>query len=264
MRLMRISWPAPRWSAFLLPGGLLATAMLLAAVFRRYPEAPEGLDAHRAAVLAPLWLAVLAVAVLWADTRPRKNRVGAGRNSGIATGLICGVLWIAEISFNNFVDPRWSTAATRLIVDDGFWALIAAIIAAVSFREARRGRFVDALAAGIWSGTVSGLVACLTALSLIVFGMPALLADQVNIAEYAARVPSGVPDMATYFAYETLAGAFGHLVPLGVIMGALLGLVGGLPGLLLRRLAKNGPTQTDGASSVTIGSTDRSSIPKVR
>jgi hypothetical protein len=36
--------------------------------------------------------------------------------------------------------------------------------------------------------------------------------------------------MAAYFAYETLTGAFGHLVVLGIAMGGLLGIVGSVIG----------------------------------
>ncbi len=38
--------------------------------------------------------------------------------------------------------------------------------------------------------------------------------------------------MATYFAYQTLAGALLHLVVLGAILGLILGLVGGALGKL--------------------------------
>jgi hypothetical protein len=36
--------------------------------------------------------------------------------------------------------------------------------------------------------------------------------------------------MAAYFAFETLAGALMHLVVLGLVMGAALGIVGGTIG----------------------------------
>jgi len=47
-------------------------------------------------------------------------------------------------------------------------------------------------------------------------------------AEWASRrSSSAAPAIAAYFAYETFAGAFLHLVILGVVMGVLLGGVGG-------------------------------------
>ena len=47
---------------------------------------------------------------------------------------------------------------------------------------------------------------------------------------------SGAPDLPTYLAYETLAGALGHLLVLGIGAGVLLGGLGGVLGLGLRKL----------------------------
>ena len=81
----------------------------------------------------------------------------------------------------------------------------------------------------------SGAIACCMALSLIVFGMPFIVRDPLNSAEWAERgSTSGAPNMASYFAYQTFAGAFLHLVVLGVLMGALLGAFGGLVGRMIR------------------------------
>jgi hypothetical protein len=92
-------------------------------------------------------------------------------------------------------------------------------------------------------GLVSGLLACLTGLLLVATGMRLLTRDPLLIAEYAARGPaSGAPDLATYVAYETLAGALGHLLVLGLAMGALLGALGGLLG---RGLAAARPRAAD-------------------
>ena len=81
----------------------------------------------------------------------------------------------------------------------------------------------------MWSGFVSGLVACLMGLLLVVVWMRLLLRDPLAISEWAALGASnGAPDMATYLAYETMTGAIGHLTVLGVAMGLLLGLIGSL------------------------------------
>jgi hypothetical protein len=42
--------------------------------------------------------------------------------------------------------------------------------------------------------------------------------------------------MAAYFAFETFAGAFGHLVVLKVAMGGLLGVLGGSIGKGIKRI----------------------------
>jgi len=55
-----------------------------------------------------------------------------------------------------------------------------------------------------------------------------ILQDSLNISEWAGRGTGGIaPSMAAYFAFETFAGAFGHLIILGLGMGSLLGFIGG-------------------------------------
>jgi hypothetical protein len=69
------------------------------------------------------------------------------------------------------------------------------------------------------------------ALALIVFGMYFITHDPLNLAEWAARSKANQSTtMAAYFAYETFAGAFLHLIVLGLLMGGLLGMVGGILG----------------------------------
>ena len=128
-------------------------------------------------------------------------------------------------------------------IDNAFWAfiaigiLIASVVAAYS-----SGRLKNGIAVGTWSGFVSGAVACLTGLALDVFGMSLLLRDPVNLAEWANRAKgSTAPTMASYFAYETLAGALLHLVVLGVGMGLVLGVAGGTLGKLAKRASSPQP-----------------------
>jgi len=156
----------------------------------------------------------------------------AAHRRGVAAGLLGGLLWVLEIGFNNVPPPTVSTGRARFVVDNGAWAAIALIIAGAAATSAFRARRVGAgVRAGWWAGLVSGLLACLTGLLLVAAGMRLLLRDPLLIAEYAARGPaSGAPDLATYVAYETLAGALGHLLVLGLALGALLGALGGLLG----------------------------------
>jgi hypothetical protein len=134
-----------------------------------------------------------------------------------------------EIGINNISAPP---QPSRDFIDNLFWAAIAlgilAHATACSYAENRIGA---GLSAGFWTGMVSGLTACWTALSLIVFGMGLITRDRINIDEWAARGPgSRAPTMAAYFAFETFTGALMHLVVLGIMMGGILGLLGGLLG----------------------------------
>ena len=175
------------------------------------------------------FLLLLAAAVaLWLFRRRavrRKDSTPDGR--AILIGLVLGLLWAIEIGINNFIAPP---LPARDIIDNLFWAAIAlAILALALWRARQTGSLLRAVEAGAWSGFASGLVACLAALAMIVFGMGFITSDPLNLAEWSGRFSTiTAPTMADYFAYETFAGAFGHLLVLGIVMGSLLGLVGGV------------------------------------
>lgn len=149
-------------------------------------------------------------------------------------GLVLGLVWVIEIGVNNVVAPP---LPARDVIDNLFWALIALVILVASVMAAyRSGRLGPGIGAGTWSGFVSGVVACATALALVVFGMSLLVSDPVNLAEWSSRAKgSAAPTMAAYFAYETFAGAFLHLVALGIGMGLVLGTIGGMLGMAVKR-----------------------------
>lgn len=221
---MRLIWPEPKWTVWLVPGGLALSGLLFSTVLRIYPGPLPGGTAPALA----FGFALTALAMFWSDTR---GPVPApARWLGIRAGLIGGGLWFCEIAFNTISK---SLAMTRLVVDNTVWAVVGLLILAAAFQAGRRGGVLAGIACGFWSGTVSGLIACLTALVLILAFMPALLADP--IAEYGARVPAGHPGIAATFAYETLTGALAHLVVLGTAMGFVLGAVGGSFGKQARR-----------------------------
>ena len=151
------------------------------------------------------------------------------RNSILFFGIILGLLWMVEISINNFIAPP---LPARDIIDNVFWAVIAFSILIFSIVHAyQNDSLIRGIDAGIWSGFVSGLLACCMALLVIVFGMHFILHDPLNVSEWAGRGTSiNAPSLAAYFAFETFAGAFGHLIILGVAMGGLLGVLGGIIG----------------------------------
>lgn len=152
-------------------------------------------------------------------------------------GLIIGLLWTLEIAMNNILIPP---LPARDIYDDLFWAVIALLIFILSlYNTYKKKSVMCGIQAGLGSGFASGLVACLTALTFIVFGMQYILNDPLNMIEWSQRGGvSNVPTMATYFAYQTLAGAMLHLIVLGILMGLLLGILGGLAGNALYIIKK--------------------------
>jgi hypothetical protein len=71
------------------------------------------------------------------------------------------------------------------------------------------------------------------ALSFVVFGMSFLTADPLAQQEWAVRgAASMAPTITEYVAFETFAGAFAHLLVVGVAMSTVLGVVGGAIGVV--------------------------------
>lgn len=215
----------------------LAGAMLVA-ILLRYPSDSR----HEKLALVGLALIALS-AILTLLLGSRRPFAGQGKSVGAWVGLLTGLLWVIEISFNNFVDPQISTARARFYVDNGFWAAIALVILAAALAKSlMTGKISAGLRVGFWSGYLSGVISCLMGLSLVLFWMRFLLRDPINIGEYAARASgASAAGMASYFAYETMAGGLGHLFVLGVVMGLLLGLIGGLIGALIAHLRRLDP-----------------------
>lgn len=179
-----------------------------------------------AAVSAVLWLAHKRSSHLHDDDTAAR---------GARLGFWLGLAWCVEIGINNLLAPPMPA---RDIIDDLFWAGIAAAIFVQALLTGIRPKsFACAVRVGAWSGIASGMLACTAALSLIVFGMRFMLHDPLNVAEWnAVRANQSAPSMAHYFAFETLAGAFGHLLVLGLAMGSLLGLVAAIFGTVATKL----------------------------
>lgn len=172
-------------------------------------------------------ISVLVLILLILLIRKFKNKLSNESKKNLTIGVYFGLLWTAEISMNNIIQPG---LPLRDYLDNIFWGIIAVLILCVSYKDAFDSKKIIAgIKAGFFSGIGSGIVACLTALVLVCFGMKLLLKDPVNVAEWAdMKGKTHYPDMASYFAYQTFAGAIMHLLILGIIMGVLLGLLGGL------------------------------------
>ena len=177
-----------------------------------------------------VFILLCACAALWWLTR-RQTQPGQASliEHAIQIGMVLGLLWIIEISINNFIAPPLPARDT---IDNLFWAVITLATIALATRQTiQTGSFSDAVTIGAWSGFTSGALSCGMALVVIIFAMPFITRDPLNVAEWAARgTDISAPNMAAYFAYETLAGAFLHLVLLGIIFGIILGLLGGAIG----------------------------------
>ncbi|GAC1369539.1 MAG: hypothetical protein NVS2B12_18550 [Ktedonobacteraceae bacterium] len=233
-----------RWTRLSLLAGFVLALFFVCIILLRYPG--NDLTASRYLELGlgtiVIELILCAWVVFW-GTRPRTVRGSLVLQQGMQVGVLCGILWILEISFNNIVPPQISTPMARFYIDNGFWLAIMLIILAVAAKSAYQQRSMLAgIQVGAWSGLVSGLLACLMGSLLVAFFLNLIMRDPLMIQEFAERGPaSGAPDIARYVAYETLTGSVGHLTILGPVMGSLLGLLGSPIGRsigLLRREMK--------------------------
>lgn len=215
---------------------LAASVALVVFIFFMYRANnwPGGLSAQ-ACLLSLLALIIVFVLLSLKHTK-WLNQL---QKDNTTAGLFFGLLWTAEISMNNIIQPG---LPLRDWLDDIFWALVAVLIFASAVRAAlRSGKVRAGVQAGFWSGLASGLTACITALLLIVAGMRFITTDPLNQREWSDLVTGSdkkglyTHDMAVYFAYQSLAGAMMHLIVLGGVMGLLLGLVGGFIGKLAKR-----------------------------
>jgi hypothetical protein len=147
---------------------------------------------------------------------------------GAIFGLGAGLGWLIEIVAGNLaVGQPWRLPAyfggTLIAL---CLTLAVGVAGAVATRSFRGG-----LVAGIWSGIMSGLIACLALLSLPWLFPGTLQRDAQTLAEYAR---SGAPDLATYIAGDYSAAAIGHLL-IGLLLGLLLGALGAAIGAGLAR-----------------------------
>ncbi len=207
---------------------LIVSAVLVVVMYLLYPAWQWSLKMEAGACLISLIILIVLILLV----KKFKNELSDKSKRNLNAGLYFGLLWTIEISMNNIIQPR---LPLRDYLDNIFWGIIAVLILCVSCKDAfGTQKIIAGIKAGFFSGFGSGIVACLTALVLICFGMKLLLKDPVNIAEWASmKGKTNYPDMASYFAYQTFAGAIMHLIILGIIMGVLLGVIGGLVGKLV-------------------------------
>jgi len=176
-------------------------------------------------LVSVLLISVLTI-LLW---MLRNKIVNERQRKNVIAGLCIGLLWTIEISVNNFIRPGLPLRDT---IDNLFWGVIELLILITAAYDVYKSdRFIDGIKSGFWSGLASGAVACLSALLVIVFGMKFILIDPLNIKEWTdVKISVNSPGMDVYFAYQTFAGAIGHLFILGLILGMIIGCLGGLLG----------------------------------
>jgi|WetSurMetagenome_2_1015567.scaffolds.fasta_scaffold02033_4 hypothetical protein len=231
---MRITLLSGLRNKLLLRAVIFLSLLLSLGIYFLYRPASWPLGTEPASCLLSVSSFIILLVYLRSTKENNSENIPDGN---IRIGLYIGLLWTIEISINNFIRPG---LPQRDIIDNAFWAVIALMILIRTFLESyKSGRFDSGFKTGFWLGLSSGAVACLSALTLIVFGMKFILLDPLNIKEWVdTRGSIETPGMYIYFAYQTFAGAIMHLYVLGIIMGLLLGTLGGLTGKFLKLILK--------------------------
>jgi hypothetical protein len=212
----------PAWGRpFLVVSGcLVVLGVLVAASGMAVPDSTVWLEA---AVVAGS-TGLLVVVAWWSTGRDGGADQRIVLTWGLGSGAVLGLLWVAEIAFNNLTPHTISTASARGLLDDATWVVVGVVTIAVAARVAMRtGRWRTGVRTGVWSGTASGLGAAVGGALLLALLRPSVERDPLMLAEWQEQ-GSGV-DLTAYVTRETMAGVWGHLWVLGIAQGAVLGAI---------------------------------------
>jgi len=198
----------------------------------RQTQWPIGLEA-----IACIFSTFILLLILYLFWKFENKLIDGKQKLNLVYGLIISLLWTIEISINNIIQPG---LPERDIIDDIFWGIITLLLFIKIIKDSyQEENIISGIKTGLWTGFTSGLVACLTALFFIVFGIKLLINDSLNIREWSdMKNVSFTKDTTVYFAYQTYAGAMLHLYLLGIFFGCIFGIIGGLLGKGLRLIKK--------------------------
>lgn len=166
-------------------------------------------------------------------------------------GLLIGAMWVGEIIVGNLggtailgnirdshpaiyaMAPRFALAA---VIITGVAGLVAAY---------RTGSIQVALRVGVWSGLISGAIACVVVILVTILFHKAMMSDASNIHEFsltAHRAPSQA-ELSSFLYRDALGGGLNHLW-IGPLLGVIVGGFGAILGRSARRADANLPNPT--------------------
>lgn len=165
----------------------------------------------------------------------------------IVFGILIGGMWMGEIILGNLggtpvfgnlrvVHPNVYALAGRFALGAVAATGIGGLVAAY-----RTGSISAALRVGCWSGLLSGGIACVTIVILVVLFHDALMKDPSNVQEFARtahRAPTEI-ELSKFLYWDALGGAMNH-----IWIGPLLGLTVGGIGALVGKFAHGSDART--------------------
>ncbi len=154
-------------------------------------------------------------------------------------GLLIGIMWMGEILLGNLagtavfgnlrhVHPRVYAMAGWFALGAVGLSMIGGLVAAYL-----TGRISAALRVGVWSGLLSGAIAFVTLMTIVILFHAALMKDPSNIHEFARtahRAPTEA-ELSKLLYWDALGGALNHLW-IGPLLGLTVGCIGAMSGKL--------------------------------
>jgi hypothetical protein len=154
-------------------------------------------------------------------------------------GLLIGIMWMGEILLGNLggtaVFGNLRDVHPRVYAMAGWFALGAVGLTMIGGLVAAylTGRISAALRVGVWSGLLSGAIAFVTLMTIVILFHAALMKDPSNIHEFARtahRAPTEA-ELSKLLYWDALGGALNHLW-IGPLLGLTVGCVGAMSGKL--------------------------------
>lgn len=175
-------------------------------------------------------LTLTAYAVMaFAGTRPTSPAADIAFNQALQWGALVGLLWWIEILEANV----WRLPGPWLVLLY-FGPTIAACIVpgiAAALTAGQAGQFRSAVAAGIWTGMIGGLLTFLGGTAILWIFNASFLHDPQNMQEFLRSYARGLaPDLQTFIVGDLLAGLIAHLALIGIVVSAVIGAIGALIG----------------------------------
>lgn len=196
---------------------VLAAALLVVYTLVRYPAAAGGGGGPLYLTLVVLLLVAYAAITVWLTTR---TVLASGLRYGTAFGLAGAVLpAIAAMPFGGFLSGQDQGPRALMLLT--LSVLVIGIVAAAAVRTARETpATVEALAAGVWTGMLIGLVVFLLGMGMATASPGRLALDPSVVARHTGS--------------ELIAANLGEtavLYILGLVVGPVMGALGGALGI---------------------------------
>ncbi len=170
-------------------------------------------------VIAPIVLLLLYASVGIVLTRRVSQVVTTTLRQGTAFGLMVGVLFLVDISVEDFIDLERQASALATL---GFMALIFLLFGCAGFYGTQKtGKVRFGMLTSVWCAMISVVIVVIFGFAINFFFTQRL--EYILASDYAS---SGIADPRAFTFYNTLDSASSHLLE-APILASVFGTIGG-------------------------------------